>query len=141
MRLYPYFPCHCCRVLCAEPVITGPCGSFNIQRSFTCISTCVVYVITCTKCNILYVGETSLTLRKRKNNHFSDIRCKRTDKNEVAEHFCSSPHDLQSDFVIRAVHTVLTTQDRRLFETKLIRRLGTLRPLGMNKEASSAHRS
>ena len=133
--------CLTCSVLCAEPVISGPCGSFSITKSFTCTSTCVVYVIVCTKCDILYVGETSRSLRDRKNDHFSDIKCKRTDKNEVAEHFCSAPHNVYEDFTIRAVHTVLTTHERRLFESKLIRKLGTLRPLGMNREATSAHRS
>ena len=87
------------------------------------------------------VGETSMTLRNRKNGHFSDIRCKRVKKSEVAEHFCSSPHDLNTDFSIRAVHTVLKTHERRLFETSLIRKLGTLRPLGMNREATSAYRN
>ena len=130
-----------CSVLCVEPVISGPCGSFSITKSFTCTSTCVVYVIVCTKCDIMYVGETSRSLRDRKNDHFSDIKCKRTDKNEVAEHFCSTPHNVYEDFTIRAVHAVLTTHERRLFESKLIRKLGTLRPLGMNREATSAHRS
>ena len=83
--------CLTCSVLCAEPVITGPCGSFSITKSFSCTSTCVVYVIVCTKCDVLYVGETGRSLRERKNDHFSDIRCKKVDKNEVAEHFCSSP--------------------------------------------------
>ena len=133
--------CLCCKVLCSEPVVSGPCGSFTIQRSFSCTSACVVYVIMCTKCDVIYVGETGRTLRDRKNDHFSDIRRRKTDKSEVAEHFCSSPHDLEADFNIRAVHTVLAEHERRLFETKLIKKLGALRPLGMNKEASSAHRS
>ena len=79
--------CLTCQVLCGEPVITGPCGSFEIKRSFTCVSSCVIYVVTCLKCDVLYVGETSMTLRNRKNGHFSDIRCKRVKKSEVAEHF------------------------------------------------------
>ena len=79
--------------------------------------------------------------KSAKNDHFSDIRCGKTDKSEVAEHFCSSPHNVEEDFTIRAVHTVLTEHERRLYETKLIKRLGTLRPLGMNKEKSSAHSS
>ena len=68
--------CLTCPVLCAEPSITGPCGSFEIKRSFTCTDRCVIYVIVCTKCNVLYVGETSRSLRERKNDHSSDIRCK-----------------------------------------------------------------
>ena len=133
--------CLTCQVLCGEPVVTGPCGSFEIKRSFTCASSCVVYVITCLKCDVLYVGETCRSLRDRKNDHFSDIRCKRTKNKPVAEHFCSSPHDLNVDFSIRAVHTVLKTHERRLFETGLIRKLGTLKPLGMNREKTSAYRN
>ena len=132
--------CLTCPVLCAEPVISGPCGDFDIKHSFSCTSSCVIYVISCTKCDVLYVGETGRTLRERKNGHFSDIRCNRIEKNEVAEHFCSSPHNLQTDFAIRAVYAVPDTHERRLFEAKLIRKLGTLKPLGMNREVSSAHR-
>ena len=98
--------CLTCPVLCAEPVISGPCGDFDIKHSFSCTSSCVIYVISCTKCDVLYVGETGRTLRERKNGHFSDIRCNRIEKNEVAEHFCSSPHNLQTDFAIRAVFAV-----------------------------------
>ena len=132
--------CKTCDVLCGDPLVVGPCGEFQIKSSFTCTDINVIYVITCTKCNLLYIGETGMTLRKRKNKHVSDIRCKNTKDNEVAEHFCSSPHSIQDDFSIRAILTVVDQHERRIVEAKLVRALGTLRPLGMNKEASTYHR-
>ena len=132
--------CKTCDLLCPQTVVIGPCGSFDISGSFSCYDTCVIYVITCTKCNVLYVGETGDTLRNRKNGHISDINCKKVDKNEVAEHFCSSPHRIEEDFSIKAIMRVHNQHERRIIEAKLIKKLGTLTPLGMNKEASTFHR-
>ena len=86
------------------------------------------------------MGETGDTLRNRKNGHISDINCKKVDKNEVAEHFCSSPHSIEEDFSIKAIMRVRDQHERRIIEAKLIKKLGTLTPLGMNKEASTFHR-
>ena len=108
--------------------------------SFSCTNRNVIYVIHCSKCDMLYIGETGRTLRDRKNGHMSDIRLGKTEKNEVAEHFCSSPHNIQDDFSIRAILTMEDQHQRRLFEAKLVRKLGTLRPMGMNREESTAHR-
>ena len=100
----------------------------------------MIYAINCLKCDLLYIGETGLTMRKRKNKHISDINCKRTENNEVAQHFCSSPHSVQDDFSIRAILRVHDQHERRIIEAKLIRSLGTLIPLGLNKEKSTYHR-
>ena len=132
--------CLTCDLLSAEPLVVGPCGSFEITSSFSCNSRNVLYVIHCSKCDMLYIGETGMTLRNRKNGHMSDIRLRKIEKNEVAEHFCSSPHNIQDDFSIRAILTIEDQHQRRLFEAKLVRKLGTLRPMGMNREESTAHR-
>ena len=132
--------CLTCDVLCGDSIVVGPCGEFNIKSSFTCSDTNVIYAINCLKCDLLYIGETGLTMRKRKNKHISDINCKRTENNEVAQHFCSSPHSVQDDFSIRAILRVHDQHERRIIEAKLIRSLGTLIPLGLNKEKSTYHR-
>ena len=132
--------CKTCDVLCGDSLVVGPYGEFEIRSSFTCSDVNVIYAITCTKCNLLYIGETGMTMRERKNKHISDIRCSRTRENEVAEHFCSSPHSLQDDFSIRAILKVENQHERRIVEARLIRALGTLVPLGMNKEKGTYHR-
>ena len=132
--------CKTCHVICGEPLVVGPTGSFEIRHSFNCKSSNVIYVIHCTRCDRSYVGETSRPLHRRKNDHWSDIKCKRTEKNEVAEHFCSGQHNLVDDFSIRAVLRVDDTHERTIMEAKLIKRLGTLQPLGLNKEVSTFHR-
>ena len=88
----------------------------------------------------MYIGETGMTLRKRKNKHISDINRHKVRENEVAEHFCSTPHNLMDDFSIRAILRVESQHERRIVEAKLIRALGVLVPLGLNKEASTYHR-
>ena len=132
--------CKTCDCLSSEPLVSGPNGSFMVRKSFTCTDRGVIYAIQCLKCNVLYIGETGRTLRDRKNNHFSDIRCKKTDKSDVAAHFCSSEHSLVDDFSIRAIHSIHDTHERTLFESKLIKRLGTLYPNGMNREDNTSHR-
>ena len=41
-----------------QKVVSGPKNTFHIQHHITCSSVCVIYSITCTKCSILYIGET-----------------------------------------------------------------------------------
>ena len=89
---------------------------------------------------MIYIGETMRTLRDRKNGHYSDINCRRTDKNEVAEHFCSGTCSYDEHFSIRAVLEVIDEHERLIKEARLIRKLGSLRPLGMNREPSSTHK-
>ena len=44
------------------------------SASMTCISESVVYLITCNRCGIQYVGETGQKLRNRLNNHRSSLK-------------------------------------------------------------------
>ena len=50
------------------------------------------------------------------------------------------PHSIEEDFSIKAIMRVRDQHERRIIEAKLIKKLGTLTPLGMNKEASTFHR-
>ena len=56
-----------------------------IRGKFTCASTNVVYLLTCTACQAAYVGETGCTLRERMNGHRSAI--KNGEDTPVADHF------------------------------------------------------
>ena len=73
-----------------------------IRGKFTCASTNVVYLLTCTACQAAYVGETGCTLRERMNGH----RPARTPlwptilrKNILSASVCSPPHQRRSSNV------------------------------------------
>ena len=112
--------------------IVGPSGSTQIKDSFSCTSQNVVYVIVCLKCGELYAGETGRMLAERFREHLGDVRHARPNK-EVAAHFNLPGHSLD-DISVTGVLTRSEMIQRRLLETKLIRRLGTLLPQGMNRE-------
>ena len=47
---------------------------YEIRRNYTCQSKWVVYVVTCTVCNIQYTGQTIQEVRKRHYGHRNEIR-------------------------------------------------------------------
>ena len=47
---------------------------YTITRTYNCLSRWVVYVVTCTTCNIQYVGQTTQEMRKRHYGHRHDVR-------------------------------------------------------------------
>ena len=57
----------------------------------------------------------------------------------IATHFNSLNHDI-NDFSVRVITSIVECQKRKLTEAKLIRKLGTLHPLGLNREEDSSHR-
>ena len=50
--------CHSCEHTNPSDTISGPNKTFHNQQHFTCLSVCIIYSITCTKCAVLYIGET-----------------------------------------------------------------------------------
>ncbi|XP_070182905.1 uncharacterized protein [Littorina saxatilis] len=109
----------------------GPSGnSFTIRSSFTCQSTNVVYIITCSQCNKMYVGETYRTLAERLEEHVRAVRCQ-TDT-PVGNHFNSNFHHLQHMSIAAVWQNHSDVVHRKFLETNLIMRLGTTKPLGLN---------
>ena len=86
----------------------------------------------------LYIGETGRRLGDRVREHLRDIR-RNTFTSDVATHFNSLNHDI-NDFSVRVITSIVECQKRKLTEAKLIRKLGTLHPLGLNREEDSSHR-
>ena len=55
--------------------ITGPKSSHNITDYFDCVTSNVGYCIKCSRCNLLYIGETGRRLGDRVNNEImKDLR-------------------------------------------------------------------
>ena len=61
-------------------------------NNMNCNTTNLIYLITCSKCNKKYVGETRRTLKERLNNHRSDIKLKKN--TAIAIHFNSFQHNV-----------------------------------------------
>ena len=86
--------CKMCDFVTSATTFTGPTGSFQVRKSFTCTSTGVVYCILCTKCGDLYIGETGRAFKNRIYEHLRDIRAKTIGK-AVAEHFNGPGHCIE----------------------------------------------
>ena len=80
-----------------------------------------------------YVGETGRRLGDRFREHLSDIKNKRVAKSDVAKHFNLNSHSIGDVNVCGLLYCNNTTE-RKQKEMNIIRNLGTLKPLGLNKE-------
>ncbi len=110
----------------------------KIRQRIDCLSRNVIYLITCTRCNIQYVGQTSRPLKIRINEHKSNIRCGKN--TSVSNHFNSSPHR-PDDFVVTGLEKVKlpetmsdSDKTRQLLhrESFWIYTLRTNKPTGLN---------
>jgi hypothetical protein len=83
---------------------------------------------------MLYIGETERMLSVRFREHLSSVRNSRD--SEVARHFNSFGHTIDDIGVFGLLYQN-ETYKRRLSEAKLIKKLGTLVPFGLNQEEDS----
>ncbi|CAJ0954909.1 unnamed protein product [Ranitomeya imitator] len=111
---------------------------FKIRGYFTCDSTYVIYVIKC-PCGLLYVGETSQSIRDRVSKHKSTIRCQNL-LLPLPYHFHALKHNIsQLRFqVLEHVPMQRRGGDRILMlkkrEAYWIHTLDTLSPRGLNRD-------
>ena len=126
--------CKCCHemVTCTKFKSKTTGRQYNIRAEITCKTRNLVYLISCKRCGLQYVGETENALHVRMNGHRSDIRTRKTDK-PVAAHFCQSDHSIE-DLEVRGIEKIHnnSTQWRRERESFWIFTLRTLAPDGMN---------
>ena len=125
---------HCCNIVTDSSFtsyITD--DKFNVRCNTDCSSKDVIYIITCKKCNIQYVGETKQNVSKRMNSHRFDIRnfSDPTYSSYVATHFNSPSHSID-DFSFMPIDNVCNDFDRLCKETFWIHKLQTLYPFGLN---------
>ncbi len=127
--------CKTCKFIYSCTVISAPKFTDNIKHNFTCTSTHLIYCISCIRCGMLYIGETGRQLRTR----FGEYRraVSANDANQpVARHFNSGSHCI-SDMKIGALCPISGTNDSgKTQEMRLISKLGTVHPLGINERFS-----
>ena len=120
---------------------------YPIQQKLSCSSKNVIYLATCAKCNLQYVGSTSTEFKVRFRNHKSNmLKNKRTC--ELAIHFDNSEHEIsQINFII--IEQIRSFENSLHLEQLLVTReaywtaqLFTLNPHVLNKrrEFRSRHR-
>jgi len=128
--------CLCCPLLNSSSTI----DSITMNRSYfpisadgielNCVTKNVIYVVTCKKCELQYVGQTSRRLKDRALEHRLSI-IKKSLNTYMVQHFTSSEHSVY-DFSIQIAEIVDKTHeiaDRELF---WIRLLNTAFPYGLN---------
>ncbi|MCG8079369.1 MAG: GIY-YIG nuclease family protein [Candidatus Thiodiazotropha taylori] len=112
---------------------TNTCETFELRCSGTCASNDVIYLITCKKCKMQYVGQTHQLLSMRMNSHKFNIRNMEDPSfsTNVAIHFNSNEHSMD-DFTFMPIDQVSDNMQRLLKETYWIHKLDTLYPKGLN---------
>jgi hypothetical protein len=115
---------------------TAFCSTSNGQRfslacDVNCGSTNIVYLITCSKCKLQYVGETSQQLRERMTGHRSCINLNKS--TPIGIHFNSIGHNI-NNLTVTPVEIVQSDKinDRRAREYYWQLKLGTIFPKGLN---------
>ena len=125
---YPYgvSMCKTCPILRAMDEFSSHTTgkSYKVKFHASCKSSNIIYLITCRRCVLHYVGETSQLLHARINGHWSNISHWRTDVSPVAEHFNSGAHSVSDMTVI--VIELSTSRDPCLQKVKWGRWIRTL---------------
>ncbi|OCT59125.1 hypothetical protein XELAEV_18001614mg [Xenopus laevis] len=105
---------------------------YTILDHYLCVSSNVVYMITCTGCSTggRYIGETGQKLRTRMNHHRHKTNSKSCDT-PVGQHLCSQNHSLQDMQVLILKGNFKTEQERKIYEFKCMELFNTLRQ-GLN---------
>ena len=112
--------------------------NYNIHSRLSCDSKNVIYLASCKKCRLQYVGSTTTDFRIRFRNHKSAML---TNKKtcEVAVHFNKIPHTL-GDFTFQCIDQVQAQNNSEEIERLLITKeaywsaqLFSLAPHGLNK--------
>ena len=80
--------CVCCEYIMEGPSFNFKNGSkpFKVRNPFTCDSTNLLYVITCSGCREEYIGQTSRTLRERLILYRQHIRSPKYEQMYVEKH-------------------------------------------------------
>ena len=130
----------CAQIRCKACHVLTECSNFKssaynsvypLLNNFTCTTRNIIYVITCTKCFIQYVGETNNSARERISGHRSCIKLNKP--TPIGIHFNSTDHSIL-DFSFTPIEQLTTdnVNNRRTRESFWQFKLGTVFPKGLN---------
>ena len=98
--------CKTCLFIVNTSKISGPNRSVKITDRFTCTSANVIYCITCTLCNKLYIGETGRRLGDRFREHLRVVEKNDKDASKpIARHFNLPNHPKKTHGYLRPFPT------------------------------------
>ena len=97
----------------------------------------VIYCIRCTACNQLYIGETGRRLGDRFREYILDVKNNSQDVSKpVARHFNQPGHSHNNMKIFGLSLHQGNTESRKCTEQRLIFKIGTLSPAGINERFS-----
>ena len=103
--------CKTCKFIDSSTTISAPEFVYHVKHHFTCTSSHLIYCISCSRCCMLYIGETGRCLRTRFGEHRRAVT--NNDANQsVARHFNNGSHCV-SDMKIRALCPISGSNDSR----------------------------
>lgn len=112
--------------------------SYIVRPNLTCSSKNVIYLVSCKKCQLQYIGSTTTEFKVRFRNHKSSMITNKKSC-EVAVHFNSTSHSLQ-DFSFQCIDQINDTNRQDDIDRLLITKeaywsaqLFTLAPHDLNK--------
>ena len=126
--------CNTCPFINSKTHIRGPNGSYQVNDHFDCTTSNIIYCITCTLCNKLYIGESGRKLGDRFGEHLLDVKNKGSDLSKpVARHFNLPGHSHELMEICGIYLHLGNNETRKRKEQRLIFKLGTLAPNGINE--------
>ena len=98
----------------------------------------------CRKCEILYIGETCRQLNERFGEHIRNVEHKlhedekKKDQSDinVSQHFNSTGHSIQDMSILGLLDAPIDSRRRKTLEKRIIFKLDTRVPKGLNKQFS-----
>ena len=121
--------CRTCGHISSETDLLGPKDHLTIKDSFTCLSSGLIYCISCRRCPAIYNWETGRTLRERFGKHLRSIN-KNAPGFPVAEHFSSNKHTT-TNALVRWIKLCDGNKQRKRQEMRLIFRLDSHQQHGL----------
>ena len=136
--------CRTCTHIDPSTTVTNNNQSFHINAHFSCSSSCLIYCISCKACGMLYIGETSRQLNARFGEHLRNVEKKvhlqdahKDDPDStVSLHFNSTGHTINDIQILGFSFASSDSIRRKTLEKRIIFKLGTLVPTGLNKQFS-----
>ena len=125
--------CKCCKHIghTSSFTNTSKTDTYYIDDGFNCNSTNLVYIISCSKCGKLYVGQTNRMLKERLNNHRSDIKLHKS--TAIGIHFNEPFHKIDHLIITPVAYLTNCEEDARLkIEHDFMVLLNTIYPAGLN---------
>ena len=133
----PTPPTNTCLFINSKSHIQGPKGSYQVNDHFDCTTSNIIYCITCTLCNKLYIGESDRKLGDRFREHLLDVKNKGSDLfKPVARHFNLPGHSHKHMEICGINLHFGNNETRKRKEQRLIFRLGTLALNGIKERFS-----